>query len=163
MKRYEYINSIARGGAPLSEELLDAIFNFTLLFSMAEHRLMRENARTGLAGIYAKRFVRGANLEQEIRKVYNYFTNRYTVGASHKYNLDDLCHHDKKSRVFIEQTIQKQNPNEHEVAECVFRIIIRLRHNLFHGRKWTYNIQGQEENLLSACYLLHRILKNINR
>lgn len=153
---YRYINDLADGGAKVEGPLLDAIFNFTLLFSMAEHKLMHGYARTAASNDYATHFVDVLGLSAT--DVYTYYLDRYTVKPNHSNNLDDLCQHDTKSKDFIYAVMSNKSANEKEIAECVFRIIIRLRHNLFHGRKWSYNLQGQEENLYGACAFLHRYL-----
>ncbi|MGP9419306.1 hypothetical protein ACT3RT_09990 [Ewingella sp. AOP9-I1-14] len=153
---YQYINELTNGGARVEGPLLDAVFNFTLLFSMTEHRLMGENARTRMSNVYATHYIDVAGLSAQ--KIYTYFLDRYTVRPDHSNNLDDLCSHDTDSKTFILGVMQNKSATEKEIAECVFRIIIRLRHNLFHGRKWSYNLQGQEENLYGACTFLHGYL-----
>ncbi len=40
---------------------------------------------------------------------------------------------------------------------CLF-VCFRLRNNLFHGPKWRYYLEGQEELLLTAGTLIHSIL-----
>jgi len=46
---------------------------------------------------------------------------------------------------------------ENESIGCLV-IIYRLRNNLFHGDKWSYNLQGQYENFTKANEFLMALM-----
>ena len=45
------------------------------------------------------------------------------------------------------------------IAATVLIIVYRFRNNLFHGLKWSYNLQGQLENFMHANKALKRAVE----
>lgn len=90
---------------------------------------------------------------------YEFFSERY-LGDGIKY--DGLCgqlkHTSKeiKTEYYTIMEAKTTNPQA-QLALCLF-VCFRLRNNLFHGPKWRYYLNGQEELLLIAGNLIHSIL-----
>ncbi|EFA4522680.1 hypothetical protein E0355_21680 [Escherichia coli] len=54
----------------------------------------------------------------------------------------------------------KTNDPEIQLGVCIF-VCFRLRNNLFHGPKWRYLLDGQEDLLLIAGKFIHSILLQV--
>ena len=151
------IRNILGNDAYLEPEILSAVLRFTLAFSYSEHKIMGEYAETRKCDDYAQS---AASLTlQDVKAELFYFQNRYAIQAGHEQKLAELCNGDKHSE---HQILKALSGNEHEkleVIESLFRICLRLRHNLFHGRKWSYMLHNQIDNLNHATDFLVKALR----
>lgn len=141
----------------LEPEILSAVLRFTLAFSYAEHKIMGEFAETKKCGAYATLCSTiGIN---QLSKDIDYFRCRYTQNSGHEMKLDDLCNGDSHSKSQIIKSLSDNKPSSAELIESMFRICLRLRHNLFHGRKWSYMLADQVDNLNHATAFLIKALR----
>lgn len=88
----------------------------------------------------------------------DYFRKRYVDDGEATEDFDGLYfrRNDKKSLV-----LSVLKSEDADVGDCVgslLIIVLRLRNNLFHGRKWEYGIQGQFENFSHANEVLMAVL-----
>lgn len=152
----EDIRDLLGTDVDLSPDLIRAIINFTLVFSLAEQKLMDGRGSIMRTEKYAEIITDqyGMTLESE----FDYFRHRYIGSQNAKSYLDALCHKKPNDREKVFTSLTKDNPSERDKAEAVLNVCIRLRHNLFHGNKWHYEIRGQEENLETVTRMLSEYL-----
>lgn len=151
------IRNILGNDVHLEPEIITAVLRFTLAFSFAEHKIMGEYAETKKCEEYAK--IASPLLLSDIAVEIKYFQHRYAVNKDHEFKLDELCNGDGFSRKQILATFSSKEPTEIEILESMFRVSLRLRHNLFHGRKWSYMLIDQIDNLNYATNFLIKALR----
>ncbi|HHQ6593905.1 TPA: hypothetical protein ACSTLU_000109 [Serratia fonticola] len=152
----EHVPELLGITAKLDREILQALFEFTLVFSLAEQRLMGGYARGRYSGDYADTLVNeyGINATEQ----FTYFRRRYIEAEDGAQRLDALCPEHQNDLQGIYNGLTKQDPSGVEMADAVMKVAIRLRHNLFHGRKWEYMLKDQESNLNNVTQLLSQYL-----
>ncbi|MEX2952526.1 hypothetical protein AB4K01_15150 [Serratia fonticola] len=143
----------------LSQELIRAIIDFTLVFSLTEQKLMDGEGAIGRTDKYAKDLVDnyGMNADNE----FNYFHRRYILDEDAKHHLDSLCPDRPRDREKVHAALVKIEPSNFDKVNAVLKVCLRLRHNLFHGNKWQYNLRGQEHNLNTVTHLFSRYLNRL--
>ncbi|MTD25839.1 hypothetical protein [Erwinia sorbitola] len=141
----------------LNDDLLDAVLKFTLAFSYAENRLMGGNSSTRNAGVYADKLINDHGFRLDLHP--NYFRRRYNSEVGFEQRLHELCNGDNISLAQITNTFSSIDASPQDVAEALFRVCIRLRNNLFHGKKWSYMLSGQERNLNMATNFIVDVLR----
>jgi len=142
----------------LGEEILQALFEFTLVFSLTEHRLMNRKGSIHRTHIYAKDLVENHGMRAD--NEFHYFHHRYILGDDAARKLDILCNEIKPDREAVYAALVKPDPSDFDKVNAVLKVCLRLRHNLFHGNKWQYNLRDQEHNLDTATRFFSRYLNS---
>ena len=128
----------------------EAIFHFTLLWSLFENRVLGRNGNV--------RKIRTAveNNSFDLAKFDDslaHFKNRYVQNGEMSYLFDRLFpQNNGKELVAAVLKGEEEHPNECVIALLI--IVYRLRNNLFHGSKWEDEIQGQQKNFNHANKVL---------
>ncbi|KEY58484.1 hypothetical protein [Serratia sp. DD3] len=152
----EHIPELLGINGDIGEKVLQALFEFTLVFSLAEQRLMDGYAKGANSEKYASILVDDNDINAE--QQFEYFKERYISAGDATNRLESLCPH-AREKTEIYNALNKQEPSRVEMANAVMKIAIRLRHNLFHGRKWEYMLREQEDNLNMVTKLLSQYLR----
>lgn len=132
----------------LNNDILEAVLKFTLAFSYAENALMEGHSSTKGAKDYAAKLINDSSFR--FGPYSDYFRSRYNRDVGFEQRLQVLCNGDEISISQITKTFSSLESSPQDVIESLFRVCIRLRNNLFHGEKWSYMLEGQEENLNMA-------------
>lgn len=144
----------------ITPNLLMAVNRYFLYFSFFESLLLDCAGSQRKSEAYARKIIE-LNLEdiEVVRCSYNFFAERYTSAVHKFYSLCGEGRHtapevrDKYLGYMAESKID----TERQLELCLF-VCFRLRNNLFHGPKWRYYLEGQEELLLVAGNLIHSII-----
>lgn len=155
-----WLESRAPGFKDLPEDDRRAIFDFAFLWSLFEAEIMEANARvdriTEKIDAWAAADILCADLyDVELA----YFRDRYFADGELTYHYPylDLRKHDHPD--LVEAVIRGVNNDPRDRTLALLMIIWRLRNNLFHGAKWSYQIKGQRENFMQANAVLMRVLE----
>ena len=157
----EFIRKLLGIDVDLSPKLIQSIVNFTLVFSLAEQKLMGGYGSIGRTHQYAETLIDEHGMDVNVGFVY--FHKRYITSHDADYRLDSLCPDKPKDRKKVYGALVKDNPSSKDKAEAVLNVCLRLRHNLFHGNKWQYQLEGQEGNLDTVTALLSDYLNKAAR
>ncbi|MGC8343624.1 hypothetical protein [Pantoea ananatis] len=136
----------------LSQNLLEIVLKFTLAFSYAENQLMDGMSTTRHARNYANAMI--AKPSFKFFDSASYFQSRYSEEDGFDQKLRILCNNDKHSYEQITYAFGSTEATQLDKLEALFRIVIRLRNNLFHGEKWNYLLSDQERNLSMATHFI---------
>lgn len=136
----------------------DKVCRFMIYFSIAESKFapMRDGLR-GTDTLAHDLVSNGCVDHQVIEDSYLYFIERYRDNAqsANRFNKlvpDQFIGPALKAR-FV-SLLHVQAPTLEEKVSLVYKVIFRLRHNLFHGEKWSYNLKGQDGNFSHAVNVL---------
>lgn len=155
----DYFRKLLGIDANLDQELVQGIIDFTLVFSLAEQKLMDGNGSIRDTHTYAATLSQLYGMSADAQ--FEYFHHRYTTEKNAEERLDRLCPKKPQDKERVRIALTKVNPSNAEKIEAVLNVCIRLRHNLFHGNKWAYEIRGQEINLRAVTTFLSEYLNKL--
>jgi hypothetical protein len=115
-----------------------------MLWSLYEAKVL-DNAGS------AKAIIRAVGLLEGLGKVtlepfhtaIEYFSNRYYDGTNLTLAFNELRFNSNDCRPLVESVVQGQSTDEVKILSAILIIVMRLRHNLFHGSKWSYGHQAR--------------------
>lgn len=147
------------GAGRLPDQDLDAVTRFMIFFSLAEAKIAGLNE--GLSGTdnLSISLIDGGFIDElALDVIYNHFITRY---RSHneptarflKLAPEKFVGGNARER-FVELLLSSE-PSIQDKLSFVCKVMLRLRHNLFHGVKWAYLLEGQQDNFnYSTAFLL---------
>ena len=151
MNPIDWLCKNAHGFSNLSEEERAAIMHFALLWSLFEAEALDTNASASnilaLVNKWADQdLLNIAAFTQSLA----YFKDRYFKNGllTDDFSGLDLRKNDKPT--LVSAVLKGENTNPTDCVAVLFIIVFRLRNNLFHGKKWAYEIRGQLDNFAHA-------------
>lgn len=159
-KMEEWFNGHVQGYDSLEEIEKCTIYHFTLLWTLFEAQILNTNGNAHeICKAVAKLSDKVKIDISDVNTVKNYFTRRYISDGEYNEIFDrlDFRSNDKKSLVVEVLTGKNDNLDDQIIALLI--IVLRLRNNFFHGKKWAYDINGQIENFKHANELLKYVLE----
>ncbi|EPM4907791.1 TPA: hypothetical protein NVL90_003302 [Klebsiella oxytoca] len=149
----------------ITTSMLTAVNRYFLYFSFFESLLLGCSGGQKKSSDYAKALMeRGVYDESIIRSTFSVFADRYLTDRRRYESLcgeDRHTHPDTKEK-YYGVMCAKVDDLVTQFELCLF-VCFRLRNNLFHGPKWRYFLDGQEELLLTAGTFIHSILDKAPR
>lgn len=153
-------NLLGAGGLP--NEDLESVTRFMTFFSLAEAKIVGLN--DGLAGTdkLSNLLIDGGFIDAAaLDAIFQYFVTRYRSNEEPNERFSKLAPtnfvNGKLRERFLELLLSiKPSPNEK--LSFVLKVMLRLRHNLFHGVKWAYLLQGQRDNFDHSTEFLLMLL-----
>lgn len=144
----------------ITSELLTAANRYFLYFSFFESLLLGCNGSQRKSSAYAEKLLEMNVVDLGIlNTTYSVFSERY---SSHRDRYESLCGGAENTSQKVQDkyfsTMQEKSTDPQTQLELCLFVCFRLRNNLFHGPKWRYFLNGQEELLLEAGNLIHSIL-----
>ena len=160
MIRDDWLDRYAPGLQALTQEERDAITNFAFLWTMFEARVLGARASANSIVEAVRRWAGNGLLaldtfEQEIA----YFRGRYVADGQFTYHFNHLHLRQNDEPVLVKKVLAEEDSAPEEIAAAVLIIVYRYRNNLFHGVKWSYELQGQFENFIHANTALMRAIE----
>ncbi|HBC7877538.1 TPA: hypothetical protein O4E86_003465 [Klebsiella oxytoca] len=149
----------------ITTSMLTAVNRYFLYFSFFESLLLGCSGGQKKSSDYAKALMeRGVYDESIIRSTFSVFADRYLTDRR---RYESLCGEDRHTRPDTKEKYYgvmcaKADDLVTQFELCLF-VCFRLRNNLFHGPKWRYFLDGQEELLLTAGTFIHSILDKAPR
>lgn len=163
MNEFEDLESVAPGIRSLSQEDHTAIQRFTIIWSIFEAKFLTYAASSRRIGVHvdelADEVFNDAWFEDEL----GYFKSRYVNQHGVTQYFTGLNLRPNDNRTLVEDVLLGNVTDARSQLKACLIITYRFRNNLFHGSKWTYAIQGQQDNfnhaveLLKKCILKFRI------
>ncbi|KFB89008.1 hypothetical protein CR62_24100 [Serratia grimesii] len=140
----------------LAPQLIQSITEFTLVFSLVEQKLMEGMGSILHTNNYANTLSEKYGMTADYE--FDYFRCRYITGPNAEDYLNSLCPKKLRDKKIVYDALINDSPTNQDKIEAVLNVCIRLRHNLFHGNKWQFDIRGQEKNLGTVTRLLSEYL-----
>src|SRR5690554_67997 len=155
MEVEEYLERKSMGYENLSDGERKAISNFALIWSLFEAQLLDESASARKILQKTQEWVNGLGIDEAlINSHLNYFKKRYVEGDDFGYRFNHLhLRANDNEQLVRDVLLGNENALENKLACCLI-IILRFRNNYFHGIKWAYKFQEQQENFERSCCLL---------
>jgi len=135
----------------LSQVELEAVSDFTLLWSLFEARVLDQRASASSISEAVDRWgLEGALADDPYDDVFAYFQQRYFVNGHFTAHFAALRLRANDREPQVRAALDGTDVSSIARASAVFVIVYRFRNNLFHGGKWDYGLADQLDNFLSA-------------
>jgi len=141
----------------LSENEKIAIIDFSLLWNFFEARCLDNNANIDRIRQYVHQLPEELVDSPEIQKLADYFRERYIDGAGYSNRYPHLHLERSGNPSEVARMLRGQSENRETLIGCL-GIVFRYRNNLFHGKKWDYELQEQQENFERSTALLRWLI-----
>jgi hypothetical protein len=138
----------------------DAVMHFALLWSLFEAKALstRANAKRIVEmadELSGKRLVENKVFEEAL----SYFRGRYVNEGIMNEKFDQLDFRPCDKKDLVEGVLVGAATDEKSIIASLFIIVWRLRNNLFNGKKWDYELNGEFDNFTQANLLLMGVLE----
>jgi len=155
-----WFQQYAPGLQALTVEERDAITHFSFLWTMFEARVLKTRASAN-AIIEASRWWAGNGLlaADTFGREVAYFRDRYVVDGTFTYQFEHLYLRRNDAPALVKKVLAGEDAAPEEIAAAALIIVYRFRNNLFHGVKWSYELQGQLDNFTHANAVLMQAIE----
>lgn len=137
-----------------------AINDFIFLWSLFEAQIMENFARSDRIRAKVEEWAAAGSLEDDsYDDALRYFRDRYFDGGIFTPHFAHLHLRAADHEGLVRSVIDGSNDVPRDRMLALLMIVWRLRNNLFHGVKWSYERQGQLENFRHANSILMRVLE----
>lgn len=155
----QWLLAKAPGFQALPEADRAAIFHFTFLWSLFEAQVMGNFARADLICSKVDAWRNAGTLDaDQYGAELAYFRQRYFADGALTYHFAHLHLRPADQPAVVQSVIDGSNNDPRDRLLTVLMIVWRFRNNLFHGEKWSYQLQGQLPNFTQANAVLMRLL-----
>ena len=162
----EILKKYVPGFVCLNEDVKQAIFCFTLLWTVFEGQVLEKNAFAAKIKKKTREWEEAGELkDQQFKDTLDYFTDRYideqTRDPNENFTSLNLRNNDDKPLVISVLKKKKSQPSD-KLAACLI-IIYRIRNNFFHGGKWEDEMAEQKDNFNHSSKLMGNCIKRFQR
>ncbi len=163
MSAIPWLEQHAPGFSGLSATARGLLTDFALLWSLFESEVLNSAASVNIIEQAVHRWNHAGILSPQIfSAAAGYFKGRYYAGGAFTYRFDHL-HLDRSGNPqVVRDVLSGQDSAPASIASAVLIIVFRYRNNLFHGEKWVYQLQEQEQNFSHANQALMNAIE-LNR
>lgn len=163
MSAIPWLEQHAPGFSGLSAAERDLLMDFALLWSLFEGEVLNSAASVNTIEQAVQRWNQaGFLLPQTFAAAAGYFRERYYADGAFTYRFDHLHLDRSRNPQVVRDVLSGQDNAPTAIALAVLIIVFRYRNNLFHGEKWAYQLQEQEQNFSHANEVLMRAVE-LNR
>lgn len=155
MTTNDFLIQHAPGFSELAQEEIEAINNFSLLWSLFEAQVLNTSASANK--IISKtndwsqeNRIHGLNLEPFTA----YFRDRYVENGELNSRFNHLHFRPNDNQDLVENVLLEQTEEPEAVLSACLIIVLRFRNNFFHGIKWAYEMKDQKSNFEISSHLL---------
>jgi len=157
MRIIEWLCHRDDGFGHLSNAERESIVDFAMLWMYFEARLVNAEASVKSLKRLATHLADAVDINTEVVSTcYEYFRNRYWDDGKPSAYVPGL----EMTKALAEDVIPmlaNPPPVREKLITCLL-IVFRYRNNLFHGNKWAYRLEGQQQNFEHATQLLLAVI-----
>lgn len=163
MNAIAWLERHAIGFSGLHNEERTLLMHFTFLWSLFEGEVLNSAASVNTIKQAVQRWNQAGLLSpQTFAAAVGYFRERYYADGTFTYRFYHLHLERSGNPQIVRNVLSGQDSAPDSVISALLIIVYRYRNNLFHGEKWTYQLQEQEHNFSRANEVLMRAVE-LNR
>jgi hypothetical protein len=163
MNAIPWLEKHAPGFSGLSATERGLLMDFALLWSLFEGEVLNSAANVDTIEQAVQRWNRAGLLSpQTFAVAASYFRDRYYADGAFTYRFDHLHLERSGNSQVVRNVLSGQDAAPESIASALLIVVYRYRNNLFHGEKWAYQLQEQEQNFSHANEVLMRAVE-LNR
>ncbi len=160
MDTFDWLQDYSPGFRQLSKAELRAFAEFLFLWSLFEAKVLNEHGCANQIVASSARWASDGLLTAEtFGQQLAYFRDRYVADGQLSYRFDHLRLRANDEEELVRRVLVGEDWTLANIAATVLIIVYRFRNNLFHGQKWSYELQGQLENFIHANKALKRAVE----
>lgn len=153
----EWFDRYAPGFANLTAAELQAIHDFSLVWSLFEAKVLNWSASANAITAKVLAWGRDGKLAGDpFAEATTYFQDRYFENGQPSYRFAHLHLRQNDRPDLVTRVLRGDAATSEQRAACALIVAYRYRNNLFHGQKWEYAIHEQKTNFEVASGLLMR-------
>jgi hypothetical protein len=147
----KWLRAHVPGFGAVSHAELQAIRDFSLLWSFFEAQVFPNSANAGAIYEAAQRWGNTGDLDDDpYGAQIAYFRDRYWLNGDFTFHFHDLRFRKHDQGPLVRAVLEGSENTLIARAATVFIVIYRYRNNLFHGAKWANGLAGQLGNFRQA-------------
>ncbi|MBM1556218.1 hypothetical protein JQV19_06090 [Sulfitobacter mediterraneus] len=155
-----WLKTNTHGFDHLSNEEVNAISDFSLLWSLFEARILNTRGSARAICDAVDGWLNAGVLDiQVLAPELAYFQQRYFADGDFTYHFHHLHFRNNDQQALVEAVIEGSNTNPRDQVAAALIIVFRFRNNLFHGVKWQYQLADQLGNFTAANNALMKVLE----
>lgn len=163
MSAISWLEQHAPGFSGLSVAERGLLMDFALLWSLFEGEVLNTVASVNTIKQAVQRWNQAGLLSpQTFATAAGYFRERYYADGAFTHRFDHLHLERSGNPQVVRKVLSGQDSAPDSIASALLIIAYRYRNNLFHGEKWAYQLQEQEQNFTHANEMLMRAIE-LNR
>lgn len=163
MSAIPWLEQYAPGFSGLSAAERSLLMDFALLWSLFEGEVLNSAASVNTIDQAVQRWNQAGLLSpQTFAAAAGYFRERYYAHGAFTYRFDHLHLERSGNPQVVRNVLSGLDSAPESIASALLIIAYRYRNNLFHGEKWAYQLQEQEQNFSHANDMLMRAIE-LNR
>ena len=156
----DWLERYAPGLQALSPQERGAITHFSFLWMLFEARVLKTRASAKAIIEASRQWAEDGRFTSEtFGQELAYFRARYVADGAFTYHFGHLHLRRNDAPDLVKRVLKGDDVALEEVAAAVLIIVYRFRNNLFHGVKWSYELEGQLENFMHANMILMRAIE----
>lgn len=155
----DWLRTKADGFNRLSNEEVNAISDFSLLWSLFEARILStEGSARAICNAVEAWWAAGMLDARFLDPELAYFRRRYFANGTVTENFKHLRLQKNDQEALVRAVIDGSRDDPRDRVAAALIIVFRYRNNLFHGVKWQYGLAGQFDNFTAANAVLMKVL-----
>lgn len=155
----EWLERRAPGYGILPAPDRQAIYDFSLLWSLFEAKIMAGKARVDRLTAQVDSWAEQDSLNaDQYGEELAYFRARYFDGGEPTGLFHGLKLRDNDNPDIVTAVLSRADNTPRNQMLALVMIVWRYRNNLFHGAKWTIELRDQHDNFTHAGSVLMRLL-----
>jgi hypothetical protein len=156
----DWLFANAPGFGELPEEDRQAIFQFSLLWSLFEARALgTQGSANGILALVHKWASQGRLNSASFHECLSHFRARYFANGTLTEHFHSLGLRNNDNPALVQSVLKGEDTNPADTIAALLIVVYRLRNNLFHGVKWAYGISGQLANFTHANIALMKAIE----
>ena len=160
MDTFDWLKEYSPGFQELSKAELRAFAEFLFLWSLFEAKVLNEHGSANRIVASSTQWASNGLLTVEtFGQELAYFRKRYVADGQFSYHFDHLRLRANDEEELVRRVLVGEDGTLADIAATVLIIVYRFRNNLFHGKKWSFKLQGQLENFMHANKALKRAVE----
>lgn len=153
------IEQFAPGYCKLTTQEIEAIYSFTLMWTLFEGQILNTAASAKKIAEKAGEWQDQGYLEDMwFEPQLEYFKARYIENGAPSQRFGHLHLRTNDCPDLVKSVLLGNGATPAEKLSAILIIVLRLRNNFFHGLKWAYQIKEQQNNFEHASQLLQGCL-----
>ena len=155
MPNIEEIAALAPGFEQMSEEERTALFEFAICWTVFEAQLFDSNVSAARVKDKVDHWLNSDDADPSwFAPQFDYFQARYTENGAIGVRFQHLHLRQGDDPTFVQQVLLGQNNEPKSQLAASLIIVLRFRNNFFHGLKWAYQFQDQQQNFEQSTQLM---------
>lgn len=155
----EWLKAKAPGFNQLSKDELNAVRDFSLLWTFFESRILNRSGSAAAICVTVDSWdAAGILVPDLLDEELVYFKQRYHPGGHFSHHFDGLHLRPRDRAPMVRGVLSGAETSPRQCFATALIIIFRYRNNLFHGEKWEYSLADQLGNFTNANRILMKVL-----